>query len=109
MEDPTTWDSIVNWLESSGLRILLILAVIWVVRKFGNLAIRRAIRQAISSDKFASPKDEEQREDTLISITTATVRVLLWAVGGMLIIQELGINIGPLVAGASVFGAHREA
>ena len=104
MDDQSTWDSIIDWLGSSGLSILVIVGVIWLIRKFGNIVIRRTIRKAIAPDKFATAKDEEQREDTLISIIEATVRVILWVVGGMLIIQEFGVDIGPLVAGASVVG-----
>lgn len=94
----------VDWLKTSGLSIFIIVIVIWLVRKFGNAVIRRAIRSAISQDNFASETDEKQREDTLISIVEATVRVVLWVVGGMLIVQEFGVDIGPLVAGASVIG-----
>ncbi len=104
MEDPSTWESIIDWGKSSGVSVVVITFVIWLVRKFGNIVIRRSIRKAISADRFASPKDEQQREDTLISIVEATVRVILWVVGSMLIIQEFGVDIGPLVAGASVVG-----
>ena len=104
MEEQSFVDSATEWLSSSGLTILGIVVVIWLIRKFGNIVIRRTIRKAISPDKFSTPKDEQQREDTLISIIEATARVLLWVVGGMLIIQEFGVDIGPLVAGASVVG-----
>ncbi len=97
-------DSVYEWLKTSGLSIGIIILGISIIRRFGNLIIDRSVRKAISHDKFASPEDEEQREDTLISITRATVKVLLWVVGGMLIVQEFGIDIGPLVAGASVVG-----
>lgn len=104
MGDPSVWESIVDWSETSGMKIVGIVVVIWVIRKFGDMAIRRSIRKAIAPDKFASARDEEQREDTLISIVSATVRVVLWVVGLMLVVQQFGVDIGPLVAGASVIG-----
>ena len=44
------------------------------------------------------------REDTLISILNAILKVTLWIFGTMLILAQLGVNIGPLIAGASIAG-----
>ena len=44
------------------------------------------------------------REDTLISILNAILRFTLWIFGSMLVLAQLGVNIGPLIAGASVAG-----
>jgi len=104
MDDKNMIDSIQSWLGSSGLTVLFIIGAIWVIRKFGTLIIRRAVRKVIAANNFASPEDERQREDTLIGIIDGVVRVGLWVVGGMLIVQEFGVDIGPLVAGASVIG-----
>lgn len=103
-EELSLLESITQWLGSSGLKIALIVLVVYVVRKFGNLVVERAIKRTIKSDSFATPTDEKKREETLVSITTAALRVALWVVAGMLIVQEFGIDIGPLIAGASVIG-----
>ena len=98
------YESVVDWLGSSGLKILFIILVVYMVRRFGNIIIERGIKRTIKADNYATPVDEKKREETLISISTAVARIVLWVVAGMLIVQEFGIDIGPLVAGASVIG-----
>jgi small conductance mechanosensitive channel len=97
-------ESFIDWYQTSGLRILIIMLVVWSVRKFGNLIIKRTIRRATKLDSYATEEDQKRREDTLISMITTTVRVLLWVVAILLIVNELGVNTAPLLAGASVVG-----
>ena len=94
----------INWLETSGVSILLIIAGAWLFSRFGKMIITRGIRTAIKPDRYASEREERLREDTLIGITVATMRVLIWLLAAMIALSELNIDIGPLVAGAGVVG-----
>ena len=85
-------------------KVLLIVAVLWAIRRFGMLVIDRTVRSSITADRYASKDDEKAREDTIIGIIQAVVRVGVWVFGSMLILAQLGINIGPLIAGASIAG-----
>jgi moderate conductance mechanosensitive channel len=96
--------ALTEWISTSGLKILAILIVVWVVRKFSNVIIARLVRQSIKRDHFSTKMDEERREQTLISIITTSLRIALWVLGTMIVLTELGINIGPLLAGAGVAG-----
>jgi len=100
MED----SSFIDWLQDSGLRIGLIVAGAWLFGRFGKMIISRTIRAAIKSDNFATEREERLREDTLISIISTTLKVLVWTLATMIILSELNIDIGPLVAGAGVAG-----
>lgn len=104
MDDQTFFSKVTDWVTSSGLNIVIILGAMWLFRRFGKLIIQRAIRNAIKGDSFASARSEEQREDTLISIVDTAAGVVVWLIAGMLIVQEIGMDIGPLLAGASVLG-----
>ena len=86
------------------LRVLAIIAVLIFIRYFGTSIIEKVIRKAITSDHYASAKAERMREDTLISILNAILKISLWVFGSMLLLAQLGVNIGPLIAGASIAG-----
>ena len=86
------------------LRLLAIIAVLLIIRYFGTSIIEKIIRKAIASDHYASAKAEKMREDTLISILNAILKVSIWLFGSMLVLAQLGVNIGPLIAGASIAG-----
>ena len=99
-----------DWLDFSSdiwqmvLRLLAIIAVLLAIRYFGTSIIEKIIRKAITSDHYASSKAEKMREDTLISILNAILKVSIWIFGSMLLLAQLGVNIGPLIAGASIAG-----
>ena len=61
-----------------------------------------------SSDAGADPEDEVKiaasRLRTLMPLLRAIAGVVIAVVGGLLVLSELGINITPLIAAASVFG-----
>ncbi len=97
-------DEIVKWFGVSGWKVLIIVLVIYIGRKFGNMIITRAVRRTIKSQRHVSKQEEKQREDTIIGISTVFFRILLWVVGGMTILSTLGFEIGPLLASASVVG-----
>lgn len=86
------------------LKILLIILVLVLIQHFGRKLITKIVRQAISPDKFSSAEAEKKREDTLISIFGTIIKVGLWIFGPMLILAQIGVNIGPLIAGASIAG-----
>lgn len=80
------------------------LLVIFVLRRIANPIITKLIRQAVRPDKQASAKAEKAREDTIISIVVRVVGLAIWFFGGMVILASVGVNIAPLIAGASILG-----
>ncbi|MBL6615870.1 MAG: mechanosensitive ion channel [Reyranella sp.] len=61
-----------------------------------------------SSDAAADPEDEVKvaasRLRTLMPLLRAIAGSVILVIGGLLVLSELGVNITPLIAGASVFG-----
>jgi moderate conductance mechanosensitive channel len=51
----------------------------------------------------ASPRGE-QRAETLVGVVVSLIRIFVWTVAGLLILGELGLNLGPFLAGASIVG-----
>lgn len=95
---------ITEWIYTVGPKIILIIALAWVLQRFGMMIMEKFIRQAIKPDQFALPSDEKQREDTLISILRTVLNVLWVVIAIMLILDEIGLSIGPLIASAGIVG-----
>ncbi|MEX0877373.1 MAG: mechanosensitive ion channel family protein [Candidatus Spechtbacterales bacterium] len=100
----TYTEQITSWLISPGLKILILITGVYIAHKFVDRLIEKAIQKLIPEEKFADKEEEKQREDTLIRVTTVTLHIALWIIGGMMILSELGVNIGPLIAAAGIGG-----
>lgn len=98
------YESSIIFFEVHALKIGLIIIALFFISKFSTTFIEKVIRKIIRSDKFISKEAEKKREDTLIGVLDATIRILVWLVGVMMILSELGINIGPIIAAAGVAG-----
>ncbi|MEA2113727.1 MAG: mechanosensitive ion channel family protein [Patescibacteria group bacterium] len=92
------------WLLSHGVRIVVILAVAYLAFRFAGVFIEKIVRKAIVSNHFLSLEAEKKREDTIIAVSNGLVKVVVWVFVIFTIVSELGVNIGPLLAGAGIFG-----
>ncbi|MCK5060019.1 MAG: mechanosensitive ion channel family protein [Candidatus Pacebacteria bacterium] len=97
-------NQIILWIQEHGLQIVLIFAVALVVRKFSSVFIEKTVRRLIVSDKFLDNKEEKQREDTIIKIFENTLGITVWIVIVLMILSELGVEIGPILAAAGIAG-----
>ena len=98
------WQDFTDWLGSSGLKVAAILLIVYITVRFGSLIVAQLVRRSLKKDQFATKADEKKRENTLISIIGTTMTVVIWILAGLIMLNELGVNIGPLIAGASVAG-----
>ncbi len=105
METLSNWsDKIIPWLMSHGLRIAVIAIVAVLLDKIISRIIIRTIRASVKGDENTSPEDERKREDTLIRIFNGSVNIAVTVIAIMMILEELGAEIGPLIAGAGIVG-----
>lgn len=93
-----------EFFNNHWLNIALILLVAYLFRKFAMIIVWRVVARAVRPDKYKTEIDEKQRQETLNSIISTTLRVGVWIVAALLILSEIGVNIAPLVAGAGVAG-----
>lgn len=97
-------DNIYPWLMDHGIRILIIIFVGWILNKIMHRFIEKIVRVAVVPDKFISADAEKKREDTLIRIFSWGFSIIVWLMVGMMVLQEFGIPIGPIIAGAGIVG-----
>ena len=92
------------WVFDHGIKIVAIVIVAYLIRKFAGIFIEKIIRKIIISDHFLTKEAEKKREDTLIRIFTVSLGILVWLLALLMILQEAGIAIGPLLAAAGIAG-----
>jgi small conductance mechanosensitive channel len=101
------WAAIQGWFAANWWVVLLIVLGAWVAIRIGamviDIVIRRTVRHRAHGD--TSQEDIKKRQDTLVAMTDAIWRVLVWLVAGFSILRLfLTLDLTPLFAGASVLG-----
>lgn len=79
--------------------ILIMLGLLWLSR-----IISRRLVQLFSKSGTGDQKDREDRASTLGSVFDNAARVAIFIGGTLMILDVLGIPIGPLLGGAAVMG-----
>lgn len=89
--------------RSAKIALVLVLALVFL--RLGTRLAGRTIRSlgARSPLRDSSPRTE-QRAETLAGVATSMVRTVVWTVAILLVLDEFGLNLGPLLAGASIVG-----
>jgi len=96
-----SWMGQVGWgkLQKLGLVLLTCFVLLWAVRLIG-----RAVRKAVDDGNSDVTTEAERRADTLASVLNHLAWVLVAAFFVLSTLQEFGVNVGPLVAGAGIAG-----
>jgi len=96
--------NILPWLFDHGIKIIFIVVISYFIRRSIGVFIKRFIEGIVVSDHFLSKEAEKKREDTLIRIFSNTINILILIIALLMILQEFGLDIGPLIAAAGVIG-----
>ena len=95
------WQLIFSWLINHGLRILLIIILTFVALKISKMLANRIF----SAFKHKELEIEmRKRADTLNSLIRYILNTVILAVAAVMILDELGIEIGPVLAAAGIVG-----
>lgn len=101
------FDHFLGWMDRVGWsrleHLLLVgaacLAILWSVK-----LVSHAVRKAVDDGNDSVTSDAERRAETLGSVLNNTARILAVVFFLLMTLQEFGVNIGPLVAGAGIAG-----
>ena len=96
-------NSIFSWLLSHGVRVVIIIAGIFIVRYFARAVIDRFIRKVIVQGR-GSKEAEKKREDTIIQVLGGVTEAIIWTVGVLMLLSEFGVAVGPIIAAAGIVG-----
>ncbi|MEN6618602.1 MAG: mechanosensitive ion channel family protein [Rikenellaceae bacterium] len=99
------WAELITpWLLSHGIKILIIVVGSLLLSRIIKKVIEKTIKVAIVSGKFVSKTAEKKREETLIRIFSGIIKVVIITIATLMILSELGLMIGPILAGAGIVG-----
>jgi len=97
-------ESIIPWLLSHGIKVLFIAAAAFLLNKILYKVIERTIRVTVVPEKYVSKVAEKKREDTLIRIIKGITKIVIISIATLMILYEMGLAIGPILAGAGIVG-----
>lgn len=87
------------------LKILLIMLVATLVARLGSRAVRRGVRSVRARSPLTSRSARaEQRAGTLADVLASLVRAAVYSVATLNVLDVVGINLAPLLAGAGIAG-----
>ncbi|MBX9694912.1 MAG: mechanosensitive ion channel family protein, partial [Cyanobacteria bacterium] len=95
------WESAITWLFTVGLQMVIIVAMMVIALKGTDFVSKRV------SKIFKRGKEQTElrkRADTLSSVIRYILTVIVYGIGGMMLLQKINVNVGPLLAGAGVIG-----
>lgn len=106
LQDPFHPHNINLWFRTHGVRILAILLCIillrWLSRVFSRRIVKVMGRKNIG--KRGTQEDRENRSETLVQVFQNFSVIAIMIGGSLMIMDELGVPIGPLMGGAAVVG-----
>ncbi len=96
-------EALADWVLSSGLRIVMILALTTVVMKAVAMALQR-VEEEMALVRDRDSQERAKRVRTLSTLVANVVGVLASMTALLMILRELNIDIMPLLTGAGIVG-----
>ena len=98
----------IDWpaIAATSMRILLILVLIRVMLTLLRTALRRFESNLIERDRAqgALTAESTKRAGTLMKLLFQGAMALIWVTGILVVLRELGVEIGPVLASAGIAG-----
>lgn len=91
----------VSWIFSSGIQIILTLIIVVIALRLARGLSKKLLT---SFTKYQEDIEVQKRTETLGSVMRHILTLLILIVGTMMIMKELGIEIGPVLAAAGIVG-----
>lgn len=100
--------SFVNWsvVINTGIKVAVVLAVTIVVSATLRGILKR-IEQRLAADGGRAgepPSESRKRAQTVMSLVRQAIVVTLWIFAGLIVLGQVGVEIGPILAGAGIMG-----
>jgi small conductance mechanosensitive channel len=97
-------EMIIPWLLTHGMRIIIIIIGAILLNQILSRIIKKTVRVAVIKHVTGSVEGEKRRENTLIRIFNGALRITILTIALLMILQETGLEIAPILAGAGIVG-----
>ena len=98
------WD----WFNGAPIHIVTILVAAIFAQYLGSKTIRRSVMKIASADLIPGPRNlafrQAERARTVGTVLSSTLNATIWIVALFMLLGELGLNLGPLIASAGFIG-----
>jgi small-conductance mechanosensitive channel len=108
--DKKPWSTIVDVLRDDVLPIVLILVAALIAIRLARLSVRGLVKALLDREASEGTAQElsavelKKRMDTLDSLGGRTLQSFIVVIAGLMVLGQLGLDIGPAVAGLGVVG-----
>lgn len=115
-----TLANLTHWFIDRPLRILLVLLVAWILTRLARRWVKRIVDQVVNESEhrferlgidlpeaLRPERKDPRRQSRAASISvvlTSTIVVTIWVVALLTALATVGLNLGPLLAGAGIAG-----
>ena len=93
-----------NWFAGAPLRITTVIVIALAIRFSANRAIVRSMNKLIAKTDRGTENRAAERSRTIGALLRSSVNALTFIVAGAMILDQLGLNLGPLLTSAGVVG-----
>ena len=110
----TSWSSMMDatgqtiwlWLRNQLWKIALGLLGVYVGVKLALRAVTRGKQLIIErvDDNPDVDDDGDQRRETLADVFASVTRIAIYVVGGLIALEQIGVNTGPLLGSVAILG-----
>lgn len=104
LRNPLTVRNIVQWLFDHGPRLIAILIGIFVSHWLVRIGSRRLIKIMSQTGAVGTELEREDRARTLVGVFQNALSLVVVIGGILMICDELGLAVAPLMGGAAVLG-----
>jgi small-conductance mechanosensitive channel len=94
--------SMFQWMIVNGLRIGVVIVIAYILVRLVR-ALSSKMPEKLSESEDLT-EERKKRVDTLASIIQHTLTIVIMVLAGIIILGQIGINVGPILAGAGVLG-----
>jgi small-conductance mechanosensitive channel len=108
--DKKPWTDILPFLREEVLPVLLILVVAYIAVRLSRLFVHGIVKTLLDREATEGTAQElsavelKKRMDTLDTLGSNTLKFFIAATAGLMVLGQLGIAIGPAIAGLGVVG-----
>jgi small-conductance mechanosensitive channel len=96
-------EKVAGWVVTTGLQVLLIVIGALVVVRLGSFITKR-VEAAFEDADPTTMSEREKQAATLGKVIRSIIRGVVWGIATLMILREVGIEIGPILAGVGVAG-----
>ena len=83
---------------------MAVVLLLGVVAQQALLMVASSIKKRLAEQGSGTKGERLRRANSLATVLTASLSVLIWAVVALSLLQQLGVDIGPFLASAGIVG-----